>query len=103
MTTDSTAVSHFGSFRCLPGKESEMDAALEAQARAADGAAGFLHYSYHRADDGSYRYFAHFASMEAMQAIGQNDAMMAAVQQFMPLLDGQPDMIVTSPVAVAAL
>ena len=94
-------VSMFGKFTVAAGKETEIAASFADQAAAASGADGVEVYSYHRSEDGNYWYFAQFRDMESFQALGQSDAMQAAMQSFGPLLGGQPDMSMTVPISEA--
>lgn len=88
-----------GTFSCVEGREQEMDAAIAAQVAAADGAAGVEVYSYHRMGDGSYAFFAQFASQAAFEALGKTEAMQAAMGPFEALLAARPDVSMGEPVA----
>lgn len=96
-------VSVFAKFSCAEGKGEEMDAALAAVVAASEGVDGVESYSYHRGDDGTYWFFALMTSMEAAQKHADNEAMRAAMAEFMPLLAGPPDMAMTTPVAANGL
>ncbi|MDH3753155.1 MAG: antibiotic biosynthesis monooxygenase [Acidimicrobiia bacterium] len=96
-------VSVFAKFSCVEGKGEEMDAALAAVVAASEGVDGVESYSYHRADDGTYWFFALMSSMEAAQRHADNEAMKAAMEAFMPLMAGPPDMAMTTPVAANGL
>ena len=92
-------VSVFAKFSCKPGKDSEMDEALRAVVAASESVDGVESYSYHRGEDGKYWFFALMSSPEAAQHHADNKAMQAAMPAMMALLDGPPDMAMTSPVA----
>lgn len=92
-------VSMFGSFSCAEGKGEEMDAALAAQTAVFEKADGIESYSYHKSEDGSYRFFALFSSMEAVQRQGETEEMKAVMAPFMALLGGPPEMSMTTPIA----
>ena len=92
-------VSVFGKFSCAEGKGEEMDAALVRVVAASEGVDGVESYSYHCADDGTYWFFALMSSMDAARGHADNEAMKAAMQPFMTLLAGPPDMAMTTPVA----
>ncbi len=53
----------------------------------------------HRADGGTYWFFALMSSMEAAQHHAGNEGMQAAMPAMMALLDGPPDMAMTASVA----
>lgn len=93
-------VSMFAKFTCADGKGDEMDAALAAVVAASEGVDGIESYSYHRGEDGTYWFYALMSSTEAMQSHSDNEAMQAAMQAFMPLLAGPPDMSMTTPIAI---
>jgi quinol monooxygenase YgiN len=92
-------VSVFAKFSCKEGKGAEMDEALRAVVAASESVDGVESYSYHRGDDGIYWFFALMTSMEAAQQHAGNEAMQAAMPAMMALLDGPPDMGMTTPVA----
>ena len=92
-------VSVFAKFSCVEGKGDEMDAALADVVAASEAVDGAELYSYHRDDDGTYWFFALMSNMEAMQTHGDHEAMQTAMQAFMPLMAGPPDMSMTTPVA----
>lgn len=88
-----------GTITCQDGKGDEMEAALANMVEAARDEPGTEIYSYHRAEDDTFFFFALMADEEAMQNHGQSDAMKAAMASFMPLMDDRPQMTVTKPVA----
>jgi quinol monooxygenase YgiN len=92
-----------GTFHCLEGKNDEMDAALAAQVAAVADDDEVEVYSYHRGEGTSYAYFAVFTSPDAMQRVSQTEAMQAAMAQFGPLLDGQPEMMMGTPLSAKGL
>lgn len=96
-------VSVFAKFSCAEGKGEEMDTALAEVVAASQGVDGVESYSYHRGEDGTYWFFALMSSMEAAQRHGDDEAMQAAMQRFMPLLAGPPDMAMTTPLAANGL
>jgi quinol monooxygenase YgiN len=92
-------VSVFAKFTCAEGKGEEMDAALDAVVAASADVEGVEQYSYHRAEDGTYWFFALMSSMEAAQHHADSAAMQAAMPGLMSLLAGPPEMSMTTPVA----
>lgn len=92
-------VSMFGKFNCAEGKGDEMDAALSAQTAASEGIEGIESYSYHKAEDGTYFFYALLSDMGAMETLSQTDAMQEAMPKFMALLAGPPEMSVTKPIS----
>ncbi|MEM7337424.1 MAG: antibiotic biosynthesis monooxygenase [Actinomycetota bacterium] len=89
-----------GTFKCQDGKNDEMDAALQAMVAEVGKAEGVEFYSYSKGEGNEYSFFALFTTMDAVQGHGQGEAMEAAHQQFMSLLDGPPSAGMNSPVAV---
>ena len=96
-------VSVFAKFSCAEGKGKEMDAALAAVVTASETVDGVESYSYHRGEDGTYWFFALMSSMEAARTHGDSEPMQTAMAAFMPLLDGPPDMSITTPLAASGL
>ena len=96
-----TKVSMFGKFSPAEGKSEEMDAALAVVVAAIEPWDGTEAYSYHRAEDGTYRFYALFTDMDAMQRHGQTEGMQAAMPAFMAALAGPPEMAITTPIAAA--
>lgn len=88
-----------GTFNCKEGMNDQMDAALEAQVSAVADLDDVEVYSYHRGEGTAYGYFAVFTTPDAMQRAAQTEAMQAAMAQFGEVLDGQPQMIMGSPLA----
>ena len=80
-----------------------MDAALAAVVAASETVDGVESYSYHRGDDGTYWFFAIMSNLEAMRGHGDTEAMKAAMGPMMALLDGRPDMSITTPIAANGL
>lgn len=96
-------ISMMGTLTCQDGKADEMEAVLTTMVEAAKGEPGVEVYSYHRGQENTFWFFALMADEESMQQHGQSDAMQAAMQAFMPLVDGPPQMSVTTPVAAIGL
>ena len=92
-------VSMIGTITCQEGKGDEMAAVLAQMVEAAHDEPGVEIYSYHRAEDDTFHFFALMTSQEAMQGHGQSPAMKTAMESFMPLMAAPPQMTVTSPVA----
>lgn len=92
-------VSMVGTISCQPGKGDEMEAVLAEMVAAAMEEPGTEIYSYHRAEDDTFHFFALMTDAEAMQNHGQSDAMKAAMAAFMPLMTERPQMTVTRPIA----
>lgn len=96
-------VSMMGTITCQEGKGDEMEAVLVQMVEAAREEPGTEIYSYHRAEDDTFWFFALMTDEEAMQNHGQSDAMKAAMGAFMPLMADRPQMTVTRPVAAIGL
>ncbi len=96
-------VTVMGTFRCKDGKAEEMEAVLAAMVEAATGEPGVEIYSYHRGEENTFWFFALMADGESMQNHGQSEAMRAAMSAFGPLVEGPPQMTVTTPVAALGL
>ena len=96
-------VSVVGSLTCKDGKAEEMEAVLASMVEAAKDEPGVEIYSYHRGDDNTYWFFALMADAESMQSHGQSEAMQAAMASFGPLVEGPPQMTMTTPVAAVGL
>jgi len=94
-----TKVSMMGTITCQDGKADEMEAVLKAMVEAAREEPGVEIYSYHRGEGDNFSFFALMANEEAMQAHGQSEAMQAAMQSFMPLMAGPPQMSPATPIA----
>ena len=88
-----------GTITCREGKADEMEDVLAAMVEAARDEPGVEIYSYHRAEDDTFWFFALMKDQEAMQNHGQSEAMKAAMQSFGPLMADRPQMSVTTPVA----
>ena len=91
-------ISMIGSFSCKDGRAEEMEVVLTAMVVAAQQEPGVEIYSYHRAGN-TFWFFALMSDEESMQAHGQTDAMRAAMQEFMPLMESPPQMSPATPVA----
>lgn len=96
-------ISMLGTIKCQPGREDEMEVALANMVDAARDEPGTEVYSYHRGEDNTFWFFALMSNQDAMQNHGQSDAMKAAMQAFMPLAAGRPEMHVATPVAAIGL
>lgn len=96
-------VSVTGTFTCQDGKAEEVEAVLARMVEAARGEPGVEIYSYHRGDENTYWFFALMADEESMQKHGKSEAMQDAMSAFMPLVAGQPQMTVTTPIAAVGL
>lgn len=96
-------VSMIGTLTCQDGKADEMEAVLRTMVEAAKGEPGVEVYSYHRGDDNAFWFFALMTDAESMQGHGQSDAMQEAMQAFMPLVAGPPQMSVATPIAAIGL
>ena len=96
-------VSMIGSITCQDGKADEMEQVLATMVDAAADEPGCETYSYHRAPDDTFWFFALMADAAAMQAHGQGEAMQAAMAKFGPLADGPPQMSTAAPVAAVGL
>lgn len=96
-------VTMIGSMTAQEGKADEMEAVLVTMIAAAADEPGIEVYSYHRADDDTFWFFALMSSSEAMQGHGQSEAMQAAMQSFMPLMAGPPSMNIARPIGAVGL
>ena len=94
-----TKVSMIGTITCREGKADEMEAVLTRMVAAASDEPGVEIYSYHRAADDSFAFFALMADESAMQQHGQSAAMQAAMADFGPLMAAPPQMSPARPVA----
>lgn len=92
-------VSMIGTITCQEGKADEMAGVLAAMVEAAAAEPGVEIYSYHRHEDDTFSFFALMTDSEAMQNHGQSDAMKAAMENFMPLMAGPPQMSPATPIA----
>lgn len=92
-------VAMVGTFKCLAGKNDEMDVALKAFVAAAVEMQGIEIYSYLRGEDDNYGFFALFTNQEALEHQGDSAAMKEAMGLFGPLMAGPPNMVVVSPLA----
>lgn len=92
-------VSMMGTLTCREGKSEEMEQVLAAMVDAARDEPGTEIYSYHRADDNTFWFFALMTDEGSMRNHGQTDAMQTAMQAFGPLMAEPPQMSVTTPVA----
>ncbi len=92
-------VSMMGTITCQDGKGDEMAKVLAAMVEAARDEPGVEIYSYHRGEGDSFSFFALMSSEEAMQQHGQSAAMQSAMQDFMPLMAGPPQMAPATPIA----
>jgi quinol monooxygenase YgiN len=96
-------MSVIGTITCQDGKADEMEKVLITMVDAARNEPGVEIYSYHRGEGNSFFFFALMADAEAMQKHGQTEPMQAAMSAFMPLVDGRPEMTMTTPVAAIGL
>ncbi len=96
-------VSMVGTITCQDGKGPEMEAVLTRMVEAARDEPGVEVYSYHRADDGTFRFFALMSDEASMRGHGQSAAMQAAMAAFRPLMAAPPQMTVTTPIAAIGL
>ena len=96
-------VSMMGTLTCQDGKADEMEAVLRTMVEAAKSEPGVEVYSYHRGEDNAFWFFALMTDGESMQHHGQSDAMQEAMQAFVPLMAGPPQMSVTTPIAAIGL
>ncbi|NND04509.1 MAG: antibiotic biosynthesis monooxygenase [Acidimicrobiia bacterium] len=92
-------VSMMGTITCQEGKGDEMAAVLAQMVEAAREEPGTEIYSYHRAEDDTFWFFALMKDQEAMENHGQTDGMRAAMAAFGSLMADRPQMTVTKPVA----
>jgi quinol monooxygenase YgiN len=92
-----------GTFTCQDGQAEQTEKALTAMVEAARDEPGVQIYSYHRGEGNTFWFFALMADEASLQRHGQSEAMQAAMASFMPLLDGQPQMANTTPVAALGL
>lgn len=90
-------VSMTGRFTCQDGKNDEMDKAVAAQTDALMGDAKVEVYAYNRGEGNQYTFFAVFQSEEAMRNHGQRKKMQEAMEAFMALSDGSPDVLMATP------
>jgi quinol monooxygenase YgiN len=97
--TTMSKVAMIGSITCQAGKADEMAEVLTTMVEAAKDEPGCEIYSYHRAPDDTFWFFALMESEEAMKGHGQSEAMQAAMQNFMPLMAEPPQMTPAAPVA----
>ena len=88
-----------GTITCQDGKADEMEVVLKAMVEAAGEEPGVEIYSYHRGEGDNFSFFALMADEEAMRAHGQSEAMQSAMQSFMPLMAGPPQMSPATPIA----
>ncbi len=96
-------VSVIGTFTCQEGKAEEMEEVLAQMVEAARDDPGVEIYSYHRGTDSTFWFFALMADEESMRNHGQSEAMQAAMESFMPLVEAPPQVSVTTPVAAIGL
>lgn len=96
-------VSVMGTITCQDGKGDQMAAVLTDMVAAARHEPGVEVYSYHRAMDDTFWFFALMESADAMRDHGQTEAMQAAMQAFMPLMAEPPNVAMTTPVAAIGL
>lgn len=92
-----------GTMTCQDGKADEMEAVLVRMVEAAREEPGIAVYSYHRGEGNTFWFFALMESAEAMQQHGQTEAMQAVMAEFMPLVDGRPQMQPAKPIAAIGL
>lgn len=92
-------VTMIGTMTVQEGKADEAEKVLVKMVEAAREEPGCEVYSYHRGPDDVFHFFGIMSSAEAMQAHGQTGAMGEAMQEFMPLAAGRPQMTVCTPVA----
>ena len=96
-------VSMIGTITCVEGKADEMAVVLGQMVEAARDEPGCEVYSYHRAPDDTFHFFALMESEEAMAAHGQSPAMQQAMQAFMPLMAAPPQMTPSTPIGAIGL
>lgn len=96
-------ISVFAEFSCSEGRDDELEEALEGLVAASGSDSGVEVYSYHRDDDGTYRFFALMKSREAAENHGESEEMRAAMQKLMGLLDGPPRVSMAEPLAANGL
>lgn len=96
-------ISMMGTITCQAGKGDEMAAVLTEMVEAAKEEPGVEVYSYHRAEDDTFWFFALMSDEASMQHHGRSEAMQAAMAAFGPLMAAPPQMQVTTPVAAVGL
>lgn len=96
-------VAMIGTISCVEGKADEMASVLARMVDAAHHEPGCEIYSYHRAPDDTFHFFALMESEEAMQNHGQSQQMQAAMQDFMPLMASPPQVTPATPVGAIGL
>ncbi|MCY4069073.1 MAG: hypothetical protein OXE79_08220 [Acidimicrobiaceae bacterium] len=94
-------VAVFSKVACKEGKDAELEEAMKAMVAAGESIDGVELYSYHRAEDGSYWFFALMSSMEATMSHAQDPALQAVMPAAMEAMDGPPEVALTTPVAAA--
>lgn len=94
-------VSMHGTVECQDGKADAMASVLVQMVEAARAEPGVEIYSYHRGEGNTFWFFALMTDAESMRKHGQTDAMKVAMEAFVPLMAGPPQM--SSAVPVAAL
>ena len=92
-----------GSFECQEGKGDAMEEVLKAMVEAARSEPGCEVYSYHRGEGNTFWFFALMSDAASMQQHGQSEAMKAAMEAFMPLVAGPPQMRSSTPIAAIGL
>ncbi len=92
-------VSMLGTITCRDGMADEMAVVLANMVAAAHHEPGVEIYSYHRAPDDTFWFFALMSDSGAMQQHGQSEEMQAAMQAFGPLMAEPPRMYSATPVA----
>lgn len=96
-------VSVFTKFSCVEDKEEEAAEVLATLVEASKSAEGVEVYSYHRADDGTYWFFALMSSKEAADSHAENPEIQAAMPKMMEVLDGMPEVYMAEPLAANGL
>ena len=92
-------VSVFTKFQCKQGMGEQMDEALRDLVEAAASTDGVELYSYHRGDGDTYWFFALMSSMEDAQRHGNSPEIAAVMPRLMELLEGPPELAMTTPLA----
>lgn len=92
-------VSMIGKITCKEGQSEAMESVFADMTEASKEEPGVEIYSYHRADENTYWFFALMSSQEAMQAHGQTDSMKQAMAAFGALMTAPPEMTMITPVS----
>ncbi len=94
-------VAVFSKVACKEGSNAELEEAMKDMVAAAETIDGVELYSYHRAEDGSYWFFALMSNMDATMSHGQHPSLQAAMGAAMQAMDGHPEVTLTTPIAAA--